>query len=306
MISLVTVSLPTPAHWHVFLRNSQNKVELFDFLATLLVKYQSNETRLKIVTNVGDVIRGNSAATSCLLGASCKSMEEADGRIILHVFDMVKSGLKHVLVRTVDTDVVVLAISFFHQMHDLGLATLWVKLGTKAHLKYFPVHDIAEALGKEKAVALRGFHAFTGCDEVSYIAYKGKKLAWNAWSSFPDVTKAFLAISHPLQELPENVLSLLEKFIIRLYDAKTKVADVNVVRRDLYDGVKQLSMIPATKESLRQHSKRTAYQAGHSWSQAHLMEPSPTDVTKWGWQRKGHSLEPVWTTFPDVWEKCEL
>jgi len=33
---------------------------------------------------------------------------------------------------------------------------------------------------------------FTGCDTVSMFSGKGKKSAWNAWQSFPEVTKAFV------------------------------------------------------------------------------------------------------------------
>ncbi|KAK3911789.1 Phosphoenolpyruvate carboxylase [Frankliniella fusca] len=295
-----------PSNWHVFLRHSDNKKELFSLLATLLVQLQSTDRKLQVLTNVGDVIRGNAAAVSCLPGTSCAAMEEADGRIILHLVDMIKSGIQDVLIRTVDTDVVVLAISFYHQLKEIGLVSLWVKLGTGTHKKHFPAHAIAEALGNEKAVALRGFHAFTGCDEVSFMASKGKKKAWNTWSSFPEVTKAFSAISNPLKELPVNIFCLLERFTIRLYDAKTTEIDINVVRRDLYDGVKTLALIPTTKESLRQHSLRAAHISGHIWGQAHLSNPCPADPTKWGWKRTGQEVEPLWSTQPDVWEKCQL
>ncbi|KAK3909702.1 Cis-prenyltransferase 4, chloroplastic [Frankliniella fusca] len=304
--SLATASLPS--NWQAFLRHSKNKEELFSFLASILVSYNSSDTRLKVLTNVAGVIRGNASVVSCLLGTSCAcaAMEEADGRIILHVFDMVKAGLRDVLIRTVDTDVVVLAVSYYHQLQNQGLVTLWINFGTGANVKHFAAHELAQALGEEKAVALRGFHAFTGCDEVSFMAARGKKKAWNSWNSFPDVTKAFRSISHPLQEVPDNIFGLLEKFTIRLYDSKSKATDVNTVRKDLYDGVKTLSMIPPSKDSLRQHILRAAYQGGQIWGQAHLPEPTPADPTKWGWKKNGDTLQPMWSTLPDVWEKCQL
>ncbi|KAK3912859.1 Chromosome-associated kinesin KIF4 [Frankliniella fusca] len=295
-----------PSNWQAFLRHSKNKEELFSLLAGTLVRYHSTEPKLKLLTNVGDVFRGNTAVASTLEGKSCVMMEEADGRIILHVFDMIMSGYKDVLIRTVDTDVVVLAVSFFHRMQEIGLVTLWLKLGTGTHVKYYAAHDIANALGLEKAVSLRGFHAFTGCDEVSFMATKGKKKAWNAWNSCPEVTKAFYEISHPLQHLSDDTISLLEKYTIRLYDSKTKLNNINTVRRDLYDGVKTLTMIPATRDSLRQHTLRAAYQAGQVWGQAHLPNPAPSDPTRWGWKKDGEKLVPLWSTLPDVWEKCQL
>ncbi|KAK3922324.1 tRNA (guanine-N(7)-)-methyltransferase [Frankliniella fusca] len=116
----------------------------------------------------------------------------------------------------------------------------------------------------------------------------------------------FMKISHPLQEVPDNIFGLLEKFTIRLYDSKSKATDVNTVRKDLYDGVKTLSMIPPSKDSLRQHILRAAYQGGQIWGQAHLPEPTPADPTKWGWKKNGDTLQPMWSTLPDVWEKCQL
>ena len=39
------------------------------------------------------------------------------------------------------------------------------------------------------------FHSFTGCDTTSSFFRKGKKTAWEAWKSYPDVTTAFATIA---------------------------------------------------------------------------------------------------------------
>ena len=57
---------------------------------------------------------------------------------------------------------------------------MWIKFGTGANVKHYAAHDIAMGLGDEKSVALRGFHAFTRCDEVPFFARKGKKTAFNS------------------------------------------------------------------------------------------------------------------------------
>src|SRR5207245_301414 len=110
-----------------------------------------------------------------LTGLSCQSMEEADGRILLHAWDLAAKGAKTIVIRTVDTDVVVLAISFFFTLKTEGLQELWVLFGVGKKQRYIAAHAIADVLGAEKATALRGFHAFTGCDTVSSFATKGKK-----------------------------------------------------------------------------------------------------------------------------------
>lgn len=47
--------------------------------------------------------------------------------------------------------------------------------GSGKNRRYIAAHKIAIPLGRERCVCLRGFHAFTGCDSVSFFVGKGKK-----------------------------------------------------------------------------------------------------------------------------------
>ena len=100
--------------------------------------------------------------------------EEADTRMILHIEDILISG-KSVVMRTVDTDVLVLAIaaSIRHENKEI-----WVWFGTGSNKKMISAHDIRIAIGNEKALALPVFHAFTGCDTVSSFKSVGTRTAW--------------------------------------------------------------------------------------------------------------------------------
>ena len=53
--------------------------------------------------------------------------EEADTRMLLHVEDAVKQGYTNVSVRTVDTDVVVLAVTVAQRLH---IDELWIAFAT--------------------------------------------------------------------------------------------------------------------------------------------------------------------------------
>ena len=90
--------------------------------------------------------------------------EEADSRMFVHAYDAARNGYKKLLIRTVDTDVAVLAITNFAK---LGVDELWVGYGLGKHLKNIPAHIILSNLGIRKSQALTGFHSFTGCDSVS-------------------------------------------------------------------------------------------------------------------------------------------
>ncbi|KAE8743468.1 hypothetical protein FOCC_FOCC010920 [Frankliniella occidentalis] len=84
--------------------------------------------KLQIVTNVTDEIRESTfhGQGSALDNVSCASMEEADGRIFLHAKDMAVHGSKSIIIRCSDTDIVVLAVSFFHDLQQQGLKESWL------------------------------------------------------------------------------------------------------------------------------------------------------------------------------------
>ena len=85
----------------------------------------------------------------------------------------VQNGHQKIMIQTVDTDVVVLAVAAAQ-----GLKAgdeLWLAFGTGKSLRYLASHEISAALGPEKARAPPVFHALTGCDTVSSFAGHGKK-----------------------------------------------------------------------------------------------------------------------------------
>ena len=119
------------------------------------------------------------------------SHEEADTRLLLHAEHAAKLGLRKVLIRTVDTDVV-LSISLLDRMNA---HELWIAFRIGKNFRYLAVHDIRAALGPDKSAALPFFHALTGCDTVSCFAGHGKKTAWQTWNAFPDTTPTFIKLA---------------------------------------------------------------------------------------------------------------
>ena len=97
--------------------------------------------------------------------------------MIFHMHEILQSdGTTSVTIRTVDTDVLVLAVaaSVCHMQKQI-----WICYGVGQHKRYFAAHEIRDAIGIETSTALPVFHAFTGCDTVSYFKSIGKKTAWD-------------------------------------------------------------------------------------------------------------------------------
>ncbi len=117
----VEPSSAVPGNWSAFLRIADNKSELFSYLATVAVSIDTSKQ--VISTHHVNVICKNQQDTSSL--APC-THEEADTRMFLHLEDAVRDGHNKVSIRTVDTDVVVLAVT---SAQRLNLAELWIAFG---------------------------------------------------------------------------------------------------------------------------------------------------------------------------------
>ena len=152
---------------------------------------------------------------SCLLTwlstSAISKPEEADTRMILHLGDAFHKGFRKMLLRTVDTDVVVLSVA---AATKLDIPELWVAFGTGKNFRYIPVHEIVASIGPYKSQALPFFHAYTGCDSVSSFATRGKKSAWDNWRAFEEVTTTFLAFSTGPDQVSNEDVAVLEWFTI--------------------------------------------------------------------------------------------
>ena len=115
---LMRCSMPTNK---AFLRTDKNKTELFRFLSQhSLSLTEGNSTMLYAY---GNVCQSNETTADVQLLSPCNH-DEPDTCVFLHVKDMARNGYKKPAIRTVDTDVLILAISFLHELKvdvdDLG------------------------------------------------------------------------------------------------------------------------------------------------------------------------------------------
>lgn len=236
----VEPSSAIPGNWPEFLRIDDNKAELFSFLATNVTALDTDKQIIS--THHAEVLCTQPQDVSGL--APC-THEEADTRILLYLGDAVKEGYTKVSIRTVDTDVLVLAV-------------------TAAQCLNITAHEMARALGPDRCIGLPMFHAFTGCDTVSSFAGRGKKTAWDTWVTFDDVTRAFCALAATPDSI-DDWMEPLERFVVLLYDRTSSLESVNQARKQLFTQKgRTLDEIPPTQAALIQHTKRAAYQAGYS------------------------------------------
>ena len=97
---------------------------------------------------------------------------EADTHLFLHLADAVRSGHSKAFMRTVDSDIVVLATALFKRLVHLGLTHLWTGFGKGKIYRDIPIHKICSRMSDEETRALLLFHALSGCDSVTAHGYR--------------------------------------------------------------------------------------------------------------------------------------
>ena len=71
------------------------------------------------------------------------NIEEADERMLLHTQHAARN-YPRILIKTINSDVVIIAIAAFHKIK--GITELWIEFGKGKTLKYLPIHEFSECL----------------------------------------------------------------------------------------------------------------------------------------------------------------
>jgi len=232
----------------------------------------------QIVTILGDDVLCSPPDDGITAALSPCTHEEADTRILLHTANAVRNC--QIVLRTVDTDVVIMSIAAITKLH---LQHLWVAFRTGQYFKYIPAHEKAASIGPQRAIALPMFYAYMGCNTVSSFATRGKKLSWQTWNAFDDVTATFLILGDTPGQIDDEAMAMLECFTVLLYDRTSDMDNIDEVRQQLFTKRGQsMENLPPTKAALVQHAKRAIYQAGHIWGQVFKATPLLLSPGDWG------------------------
>ena len=98
------------------------------------------------------------------------NQEETDTRVVLYLKFAGQMGYKSVVVRTPDTDILVILL---HHAHALQI-TIYLDTGMGKQRRLINVTELAERKGAEYCTAILGLYVFTGEDATSAFKGKGK------------------------------------------------------------------------------------------------------------------------------------
>lgn len=144
-----------------------------------------------------------------------------------------------------------------HRNHSIQIYNFvgvmdWLAFGVGKHLRYLSVHDISCTMGQVKCQSLLTFHSFTGSDQTSLFAHKGKKTAWEAWDIFEEITPVFHSLSSaPSLSAVTDAIPIVERYVAIMYDPTSACTKVNEARKDLLARKgREIDAIPPTADAL--------------------------------------------------------
>ena len=301
------VPIPKGKEWQNYLKVSENKEELFKYLSDELVN-RARSSSYHLLSTKGEVPCNKPIDLSRV---STSDHEEADSRMILHLFDAAIDGHQKAFLRTVDSDVVVMCIHHFPNLKNSGMGELWIGFGKGKSYKDIPIHSVTALLGSPACNALLFFHAYTGCDLTSCFCGIGKKTAWGAWERYPEITEIMIKLTDDPSSIDEepSLMEALEKWTVMMYSKNCTNFFVNEARQSMFThNLKSLENIPPTQAALYQHVKRTLLVAGYTWRVAFRKMLNLPDPGLHGWEWNDRLLQwvPYWTKLDDASKACAM
>ena len=104
----------------------------------------------------------NEQVTKTPIPELISSHEEADSKMTYHLTSLKENG--KVIIRTSDTDVLVIVLGCLEHIPESINVWLEVGLYPKNNLRYIDVRKLFNKLGKDLCRVLPAFHVFTGSD----------------------------------------------------------------------------------------------------------------------------------------------
>ena len=281
-----------------FLHHSENKNSLNEYLAEELISMHHISNQQLIVTYKDGILSSGDTVSSHRCISNCTS-EEADAKAVRHARDAATQGFSSIIVRTIDTDVLVLLIAHASSVTLVTESSIFAAMySTDNNVTYYDINGTASKLGEHTVRALPFFYAFTGCDTTSSIFGKGKCKCWDIWHSDErkdEITSVLVELGSKPLALYDRQVDVLEYFVKKLYATTSATESLARERASLFERStdNDLRKIPMSRHGLIQHTKRSCLQAGYLWRECfeNIVLPDPLS---WGWILQDGKLVPRW------------
>lgn len=280
-------NVPVPKNWRSFLSNLQNKNELVRYLCTTWESDLRSNLPNGMVwyVSASSVRRFTKDSYEECPGLK-SNHDEADTRLVLHAADALQTH-DLVVIRSIDTDVLVIAVHHFPTIVNNETKDLIMHVGMGANQRYISISELLSRMPSNVQSNILPLHALTGCDSTSSFFRVSKKRAVETL----ELNEFDLTPLGPTDwgTLTPKTYEECERFVAKLYGASfDNVTDARYRLLATKD-IKSDAQLPPSKSALKYHILRSAYQVA-LWRLALtpiIAIPPPTD---YGWDQ---NLVPV-------------
>lgn len=163
---------------------------------------------------------------------------------------------------------------------------------TGSKMKIFDIKN--NQIQENKALALPGFHAMSGCDTTSSFYGLGKSKCYKTMESDEKFIDAFTLLGEH-ESISSTVAEVLEEYVCKLYGFKEEVS-INEVRYKMFTSKKKIpdpQKLPPTLDALLLHLSRVNYQV-YEWKRALDTTYCLLNPYENGWAMKDNLMVIKW------------
>ena len=196
------------------------------YLAEKFIAFHSTNSSHQLLNiTYGDTIKSTEQELLTNKRINCSTSEEADARLVQHAICCVETGCGPVVVRTVDTDVLVLMMSHSPFINKINISTrVFATMGSNSkQIKVYDVIELASTIGHTFCKGLSFFYDFTGCDTVSTMYNCSKTHFWDKLfkqPNIPQLLEVFAELSNQPMAVTSEHVDILEKLSVKVYYSK--------------------------------------------------------------------------------------
>ena len=287
--------------------NRHNKDNFYRYLCPRLVTLFSTTAKRFIITDREKTL----GATA----GDCNHLE-ADYRLVQFLYRLVAEGYTRVLVRTGDTDVIIIVTGHMKRLLEQNPSCQVTALFcSPTSVDYIDINKIANWVGLQYCMGFMLLYTFTGCDSTPSFSYHGKTKWLDFYLSDDECKGTFELLCRNPQSLNLDNLSRMVRFILKDYGVSSSAeSDLLSARFEVLSRVttKTFRCLPPSPGSCFVQMRKALYVAGLVWAKALELQIDYPAMEKWGWKKENDSVVPIWTVclipsptlFKDCFRKC--
>ena len=206
----------------------------------------------------------------------------------------VRNGVTTIVVRTADSDVIVLLVAFRHFAGNFN-SKVFSYFGSGNKACFYNINEICLSLGEDVCHSLPFFFAFSGCDTVSSFFNQGKCKMWDRRIDYHNwITQVFCKLSNMPVCVTATQLKALENFVLFVYNPnlhENTEIDHYRMREFECSTHSNLRLLPP-RIGLLEHNKHACYQAGWSWRHC-ISNTELSNPEQWDWKLVNGQYAPL-------------